>query len=118
MSLQKNALFPLPAFASVLFLLSLIYLVIVWNRDGRNKRAAKILLGISAMLGLASTLTYFASAKALEGANEIFGGGTEVMSGMLLGVLLCVAAAIHILIAGYIGCGWLDRAKGGPGSNA
>ena len=74
---------------------------------------AECLLFVSATLGLASMLTCFAATKALEGVNGIFGGGMEVKSGMLLAVLLCFAATLHILIVGYVGHGWLNRPKAG-----
>ncbi|KAF1844388.1 uncharacterized protein K460DRAFT_263810, partial [Cucurbitaria berberidis CBS 394.84] len=92
-ALQKHALYPLPAVASTIFLLSTIYYFIVKGRGGRNKKVAKALLGISATLGLASALTCMASARALEGADEILGGVKEVRSGIWLGVLLWIAAS-------------------------
>ncbi|CAO2652622.1 Nn.00g009050.m01.CDS01 [Neocucurbitaria sp. VM-36] len=117
-SLQKRGLYPLPAVASPLFLLSMIYYFIARRRGGKNKKAAKALLGISAALGLASVLTCMASAKALEGADEIIGGMTEIKSGIWLSVLLWIAATLQVVVVGYILCGMPGRIGGGFGDSS
>ncbi|KAJ4373246.1 hypothetical protein N0V83_003540 [Neocucurbitaria cava] len=112
-SLQKRSLYPLPALASPLFLFGMIYYFTVRERGGRNKKAAKALLGISAALGLASALACMASAKALEGAEGVIGGNVQIKSGMWLGVLLWIAAAIHVSVVGYLICGMPGSGMGG-----
>ncbi|RYN23020.1 hypothetical protein AA0119_g5789 [Alternaria tenuissima] len=113
LTLQKSALYPLPALASSLYLVSLIYYFIFRERGGRNEKISKFLLGVSAALGVAGALCAMSSAKALHeigillGHHAIGGGEGEVtiQAGSWEGAGLCVAAGIHFFIVIYAACG-------------
>ena len=97
--------------ASWLFLISLIYYVIAKRSEGRNYKAAKILLAISSALGVAGALSAMASVKALHEVNILLGqhgvveDGLSIKTGSWEGVGLCVAAGIHFLIVLYASFG-------------
>jgi hypothetical protein len=59
--------------ASSLFLISLIYYIVAKRSEGRNYKAAKILLAISSALGVAGVLSAMASAKALHEVGILLG---------------------------------------------
>jgi len=113
LALQKSSLYPLPAIASSLFLISLIYYFIFRERGGRNEKASKFLLGVSAALGVAGALCAMASAKALHeiglllGHHAVGGGEGEVSieAGSWEGAGLCIAAGIHFVIVVYAAIG-------------
>ena len=113
LTLQKSALYPLPALASSLYLVSLIYYFIFRERGGRNEKISKFLLGVSAALGVAGALCAMSSAKALHeigillGHHAIGGGEGEVtiQAGSWEGAGLRVAAGIHFFIVIYAACG-------------
>ncbi|RMZ68631.1 Ca2+ regulator and membrane fusion Fig1 [Pyrenophora seminiperda CCB06] len=111
--LQKSSFIPLPALAAPMYLVSLIYYSIYHGRGGRNEKVSKILLAISAALGVAGALCAMTSAKALHEMGILLGhqavGGGEgevgVQAGSWEGAALCVAAGIHLFVASFAACG-------------
>ncbi|CBX94229.1 predicted protein [Plenodomus lingam JN3] len=92
-SLQKNALYPIPALAAVFFLLPLLYYFIAERHGGRNEKAAKILLGVSVAVGIAGALTSMSAAQALHVSSVVSGGATVINSGRWMMIMLWVAAS-------------------------
>ncbi|KAF2845656.1 hypothetical protein T440DRAFT_543541, partial [Plenodomus tracheiphilus IPT5] len=108
-SLQKNALYPLPAVAAVFYLVSLIYFFIAERHGGRNEKAAKILVGISAAIGIASALTSMSAARALHATSEALGGNTVITSGMMMMIMLWIAAVLQAGVVVYVAAGMPGR---------
>jgi hypothetical protein len=111
LALQKSALYSLPAAASTLYLVSLIYYVISKRSEGRNFKASKILLGISSALGVSGALAAMTSAKAMHEVGRLLGNhgvgedGIDIKDGSWEGVGLCVAAGLHFVVVVYAACG-------------
>ncbi|KAF1833080.1 hypothetical protein BDW02DRAFT_580686 [Decorospora gaudefroyi] len=109
LSLQKSSLYPLPALASTLYLISILYYFIARRRGGRNEKASKLLLGISAALGVAGALSAMASAKAVHEVGVLLGHDGErelvIQAGSWEGVGLWIAAGIHFGVVTYAACG-------------
>lgn len=114
LALQKSSLYPIPAIASSLFLVSIIYYYFIFrNRGGRNERLSKVLLAISAALGVAGALCAMSSAKGLHEAGNLLGhhmigsgeGEVGFQAGSWEGVGLCIAAGIHFFVVFYAACG-------------
>jgi hypothetical protein len=111
-ALQKNALYPVPVIAAVLFLLSMMYYLIARRRGGRNEGITKIIMCVSAAIGVAGGLTCMSAAHALHEISVLLGERVVVQVGVAMGVLLWVAVAVHVLVAGYVFCGMPGRSEG------
>lgn len=114
-ALQQTALYPLPAIASVSYLIAVIFYFVVKQPGGKKKSISIIILGLSAVLGFSGALTCMSSAQALHEASVALDGGLVIEQGIMLAVLLWIAASLHVLVAGYIACGMTGWGGGGGG---
>jgi len=63
---------------------------------------AKVILAVSAFLGITGALNSMGTARALHSAAIILGGNTSIEPGVTLAALLWTAAGLHLLVAGYV----------------
>ena len=69
-------------------------------------------MGVSSAVGVAGGLTGMSAAHALHEISVLLGEGVVVQVGVTMGVLLWVAVAVHVLVAGYVSCGMPRRSEG------
>jgi|TARA_R110002003_G_scaffold130_15_gene12271 hypothetical protein len=110
-SLQRNALYPLPAMAA--FLLCLFFVLFLWfrSRSEMGKRVVVWSLWGSCAVGLAAGLLPMMVSQAMHYVGPVYGKETLIQFNMMGIVLTWIAVAAHL---GYVGAAvWWDRRGGG-----